>query len=101
MSVVCKCMKIRSDTSRLLLQFTDLNKQDQLAKLSEARASTTSGPLKKFKFVSAVNEQVRPEPYALERVFLCRRSPHGFLLSCLDGSTHTFAQSFSAPYKVQ
>lgn len=37
-------------------QFTELNKQDQLARLSEAKAAAGL-PLKKFKFVSAVNEQ--------------------------------------------
>jgi AAA family ATP:ADP antiporter len=38
-------------------QFTEANKADQLAKLSEARAAQVGAPLQKFKFVSALNEQ--------------------------------------------
>ena len=49
------------------MQFTDLNKRDQLAKLTEARASSIDQPLKKFKFVSSMNEQV-PFLTPLERI---------------------------------
>lgn len=52
--------------ANLSLQFTDLNKRDQLAKLSEARAASVNEPLKKFKFVSSMNEQV--QPYCLQTV---------------------------------
>ncbi len=43
-------------------QFTEANKADQLAKLSEARAAQVGAPLQKFKFVSALNEQVPTHP---------------------------------------
>ena len=42
-----------------VVQFTELNKQEQLAKLTEMRAATAAGPLKKFRLVSSVNDQVR------------------------------------------
>ena len=42
----------------LAVQFTELNKQEQLAKLTEMRAATAAGPLKRFRLVSSVNDQV-------------------------------------------
>lgn len=42
-----------------VVQFTDLQRQEQLAKLALARQALVAAPAtKKFKFVSAVNEQV-------------------------------------------
>ena len=42
-----------------LVQFTDLQQKEQLAKLAMARNDLASAPsTKKFKFVSAVNDQV-------------------------------------------
>jgi len=42
-----------------LVQFTDLQQKEQLAKLAMARNDLASAPsAKKFKFVSAVNDQV-------------------------------------------
>ena len=42
------------------MQFTELNKQEQLAKLAEARQAARESPtVQKYKFVSALNEQVR------------------------------------------
>lgn len=41
------------------VQFTELNKQEQLAKLAEARQAAKESPMiQKYKFVSALNEQV-------------------------------------------
>ena len=53
----------------MLLQFTELNKKEQLARLSEARAAEVGAPLKKFKFVSSLSEQVSlPTLHAYTRV---------------------------------
>lgn len=43
----------------MLLQFTELNKSEQLAKLAEARQAAKESTSQKYKFVSALNEQVR------------------------------------------
>ena len=40
------------------MQFSDLNKKEQLAKLAEARTAASLPGKNKYKFVSAVNEQV-------------------------------------------
>lgn len=64
------------------MQFTEANKADQLAKLSEARAAEVGMPLQKFKFVSALNEQVNPPP--------------PFLIMRMHSLGHKFIQSHSA-----
>ena len=48
------------DACCVRVQFSDLNKKEQLAKLAEARTAASLPGSNKYKFVSAVNEQVLP-----------------------------------------
>ena len=45
------------------MQFTELQQKEQLAKLAMARQALATAPAtKKFRFISAVNDQVRAHP---------------------------------------
>lgn len=82
-SLVRRFWSVQAPKSFLDLQFTDLNKRDQLAKLSEARASSIDQPLKKFKFVSSMNEQAKiPSTLQIQDHLFKSKPPFSLELRC-------------------